>query len=466
MVKLVSCIILVFILIGQSTGFAQKKDFYMRNLSSAMEILKGKTNENSVINVFNVDGTYYIQGHFEKPFESKPAQLNGIYKLDIYSNFLDYYGKAIFEGNDFVQKIKIEKDSVSFLDYGDDTPRISSDIGKHLTEACLLHPNLIFLLADRNRNSLGMSVDNIFNERILTFTDLVNRKIMVFLSNDNVPIRTEYLEYDKMFGDVLTKYEYSNLTESGHNVVVSKNGIKHFDLNIHNVSRSMKTTNQISDILFEVDTIAKNKYLLKFTETENKLLITTDDTSIYIFEAPAAVSKSVINWCKRKIIGKEIKMIIPSHHHPDHAGGIREYSLANIPVVVPDNMKPYYNQILEATHYLGDNRKINTPKFLPIKNFPYNLITTEEKIILYDVPGNGHSEDYIISWFPKDNILFVGDLTFFEVEEDEFYKSSRAKSVLNVIEKYRLDVKYIYTAWPIAGQRDFGTIENLRKISN
>ena len=431
-----------------------------------MDILIAKNTDEQAVKKMKAIGTYYLQGHFAKPFETKVVNIEDYYKIDINKHILEYSSKALFNGNNFVKEIKTSGDSISMLDYGEDTPKWSKDVGSYFVDACLLQPQLAFSLANQNRKSLGIHVDPVTKETILTFSDLTNKRIALFLSPDNILKKAEYLTYDPLLGDIINRYEYLRISENGNEVIVTQNGVKIYDLKISVAERIPNDVQNASPSELKVDSISNNKYLLKFLDTNNKVLVATDKRSIYIFEAPVNLSNTVIKWCEQKFPTKSIKMVIPSHHHPDHAGGIREYSLSAIPIIVPNNMEPYYKQVLTSTHLLGDGKMVLSPKFITVPLFPYKLQTENEEVLLYDVPDNDHSDDYILSWFPKDKILFVGDLTLFYLSDESSFKSKRARAVLNVIEKNKLDVRYIYTSWPIEGQKDFGTLEQLRKISD
>lgn len=466
MIKLITSIAILVFSVGQGKVFCQKDSFFIKNLSASVDILLAKNTDKQTVKKMGAIGTYYLQGHFSKPFETKPVSVEDCYKIDVKKQMLEYSSKAVFNGNNFVKEIKTSGDSISTLDYGEDTPKWSKDVGSYFVNACLLQPQLAFSLANQNRNSLDIHVNPVTKESILTFSDLTNKRIALFLSADNILKKAEYLTYDPLLGDILNRYEYLKISANENEVIVTQNGVKIYDLKISVAERISNEVQNVSIRELKVDSLSNNKYLLKFLDTNNKVLVTTDKSSIYIFEAPANLSNKVIKWCEQKFPTKSIKMVIPSHHHPDHAGGIRDYSLSAIPILVPNIMEAYYKQVLTSTHLLGDGKIIESPKFITVPFFPYKLQTENEDILLFDAPDNDHSDDYILSWFPKDKILFVGDLTLFYLSDERSFKSKRARAVLDVIEKNKLDVRYIYTSWPIDGQKNFGTLEQLRNISD
>ena len=65
---------------------------------------------------------------------------------------------------------------------------------------------------------------------------------------------------------------------------------------------------------------------------------------VLVTDAPAHRSKTILQWVKEQF-GKDVKWIVPSHHHRDHAGGVADYVAAGAKVVVPEVAKRFYEAV-------------------------------------------------------------------------------------------------------------------------
>src|SRR5947199_8684820 len=61
---------------------------------------------------------------------------------------------------------------------------------------------------------------------------------------------------------------------------------------------------------------------------------------------PSPVIKSM----KERSPGKPIRYAIPTHHHLDHAGGIRAFMAEGSAIVVPFNAQAFYAKVSRAPH--------------------------------------------------------------------------------------------------------------------
>ena len=53
---------------------------------------------------------------------------------------------------------------------------------------------------------------------------------------------------------------------------------------------------------------------------------------------------------KERFPGKPIRYAVPTHHHLDHAGGIRAFMAEGAAIVVPFNAQAFYAKVARAPH--------------------------------------------------------------------------------------------------------------------
>lgn len=153
-----------------------------------------------------------------------------------------------------------------------------------------------------------------------------------------------------------------------------------------------------------INQVAENSFVhVSFLQTDdfgnvpcNGLVVTNGGEAI-IFDTPAndKSSEELIRWIKETLHCR-VKAIIPTHFHNDCVGGLKTFHADSIP--------SYAN--------------IKTIELATEKNFlvPQNGFQDSLRLALGDsyvtvrFPGEGHTKDNVVGYFPNDNILFGGCL--------------------------------------------------------
>src|SRR5581483_5395822 len=151
----------------------------------------------------------------------------------------------------------------------------------------------------------------------------------------------------------------------------------------------------------------------------------------------------VIRSIKEKFPDKPIRYIIPTHHHLDHAGGIRAFMAEGAIVVVPFNAESFYQKVARAPH-------TRRPDSLELKK---TVVTIEgfgggAKII-----GDGthsvevhplplpHADDLIVDYLPKEKLLIEADHV--SPRDGKVRPGPRLDEFIPALDKLHLDVATI-----------------------
>lgn len=173
----------------------------------------------------------------------------------------------------------------------------------------------------------------------------------------------------------------------------------------------------------------------------------------------------MIDLTKKQFPNKPIKYVAFSHHHPDHAGGFAAFVQNNTQLITTKGNIPYFEKLLTATHTLKPENTISftkmSSKIISAKD-SLNLEDEVNQVIIYEAGENtDHVKEFLFFYFPRQKILFVGDLVMFPQKGiSDQYK--RAYSVYELIKNKKLDVEKIYTSWPLKEQKPYGTMQDLK----
>lgn len=168
--------------------------------------------------------------------------------------------------------------------------------------------------------------------------------------------------------------------------------------------------------------------------THNSMLVEFRDFATVV-EAPVneARSLAVIAEVNRLVPNKQIRYVVNTHHHFDHAGGLRTYLSQGTTVVTHESNKDYYLDILfhpSAWTLQPDRLAIYSPMYM-ISRRPAPIDTVGTKYVVSDGvrmmevlhvqdmayelgdpsyrQGN-HGADMLMAYLPKEKILLNADL--------------------------------------------------------
>jgi len=163
-----------------------------------------------------------------------------------------------------------------------------------------------------------------------------------------------------------------------------------------------------------INQVAKNSFVhVSFLQTDdfgnvpcNGLVVTNGGEAI-IFDTPAndKSSEELIRWIK-ETLHCSVKAIIPTHFHNDCVGGLKTFHADSIPSLA--NIKTI--ELAKEKNFM-----------IPQNGFRDSLrLQIGDSYVAVWFPGEGHTKDNVVGYFPNDNILFGGCLIK-EVDASEGY---------------------------------------------
>ena len=127
-------------------------------------------------------------------------------------------------------------------------------------------------------------------------------------------------------------------------------------------------------------------------------MIVLDQGEAIVLDTPTNDEASIelLNWIESKA-RSETKAVVATHFHVDCLGGLNEFHKRQIPSYA-------HNKTIELAK--ADNTSV-----LPENGFEnYLELKIGNEIVVNEFFGAGHTKDNIISYFPKEKILFGGCL--------------------------------------------------------
>lgn len=142
-------------------------------------------------------------------------------------------------------------------------------------------------------------------------------------------------------------------------------------------------------------------------------LVVEQPDSLIVVEAPQTSrrSQAVLDTLRARFPAKPVAMVVNTHHHWDHAGGLRAYLAAGIPVVTAAGNAAFARDV-------GAAQKTVAPDALSRRGRPPQVRTVDDslvigsgdgRVVVYRLP-TAHVEGMLAAYVPAARILFNSDV--------------------------------------------------------
>jgi glyoxylase-like metal-dependent hydrolase (beta-lactamase superfamily II) len=145
----------------------------------------------------------------------------------------------------------------------------------------------------------------------------------------------------------------------------------------------------------------------------NSVLIEMKDYLIVV-EAPHGEARSlaVLGEIKKLMPNKPIKYVVNTHHHFDHASGIRTYAAEGVTIVTHEINRPYFERAALNSWNLAPDRLAKSKKKPVFQTMGDNMVLTDgtRSVELYQIVGNPHHDGIIMAYLRKEKLLIEADV--------------------------------------------------------
>ena len=134
---------------------------------------------------------------------------------------------------------------------------------------------------------------------------------------------------------------------------------------------------------------------------------------LIVVEAPHGERRSlaVMAEIKKLVPNKPIKYLVNTHHHFDHASGIRTYAAEGVTIVTHEINRPYFERAALNSWNLEPDRLAKSKKKPIFQTMGDNMVLTDgaRSVELYQITGNTHHDGIVMAYLRKEKILIEAD---------------------------------------------------------
>jgi glyoxylase-like metal-dependent hydrolase (beta-lactamase superfamily II) len=135
---------------------------------------------------------------------------------------------------------------------------------------------------------------------------------------------------------------------------------------------------------------------------------------IVVVDAPLddARSLAVIAKLGELMPGKPIRVVVNTHHHFDHAGGLRAYVDAGATVLTHEGNRAFFAAAWAAPRTLNRDRLAASGKAATLQTFTDTQVLTDgaRSLEVHRIAGSPHADGLAMVYLPAEKILIEGDV--------------------------------------------------------
>jgi glyoxylase-like metal-dependent hydrolase (beta-lactamase superfamily II) len=262
-----------------------------------------------------------------------------------------------------------------------------------------------------NYNVVSVSVDGKFTvEGYITDKNIVER-VRTWVDNDvlgDMPVEAVYRDYKDFDG-----VKVPTLT------VVRQGGFPTFIAGVTDAKPNATvaipaptTAAPAAPVTVTAEKIAAGVFYLKGGSHHSVLVEFADHLAL--IEAPQneARSLALLQEIKKLYPRKPLTQVINTHHHFDHAGGLRTFVDAGTTIVTHDMNKPFYETAFATPRTLNPDRLQQSKHAAAVTGVKDKLVLSDamQTLELYALKSPVHDEGMLVAFLPKEKLLVEVDM--------------------------------------------------------
>lgn len=152
--------------------------------------------------------------------------------------------------------------------------------------------------------------------------------------------------------------------------------------------------------------------------------------------------------------GKPVRYVLFGHYHPHYTGGLRPVMARGAVVVAPPLGAAFAREIAARPFLAPPDslaRSGRAPAVEPFTGQRAFADATNELVAIDIGADSHHTDEYVVFWLPRQQMLFEGDLGWFQGPDGPRAGGIRARGLLKAIDDRQLPVVTLVQSWPTLG---------------
>lgn len=342
------------------------------------------------------------------------------------------------------------------------------------------HPGLLLSFLIENKNKLtfpiaksdGMYTIDFYMPADVKWTLKIKEKDYQCMS-----IGRSYFHY--LYGDVSEEIQWSNYIKTPQGFFPTSwrllnKGYEEYKIDqeiIYEPSPDFKGTTdtvivdvpvKTEDWIISKDSIVFSKieeglYEIKLNQTENRLLIAEFNDFLILLEGSFHSKNGdlILDFLRQQFPDKPVKYTSFSHCHTQYIGFSRSHAANGTHIIATDDNAAYIKRLCKASFTMRPDKQHTIkgePVFEKLVNGSWKYADERNAIEIYNIEST-HTVNYLVFYFPKQKIMFVGDLLKVSKTKKEPISGRSLVFYNEVVGRLGLKIDTYYISWPLSSDR-------------
>jgi hypothetical protein len=167
---------------------------------------------------------------------------------------------------------------------------------------------------------------------------------------------------------------------------------------------------------------------------------------------PSRNGELIIEEARKIAPDKPIKYFAFGHHHSSFVGGVRPFIAEGATILTRAEDTSYLNFLASEPHSLDPDDLYLHPRPLHTQEIGDSLTISDgnyQMKIYYIGKKSRHSDDYVLFYFPKENVVWDDDLAWVKQKGGIERAIDRQEGLVKAIEDLKLHPKTVIQSWPL-----------------
>ncbi|OOG39693.1 MBL fold metallo-hydrolase [Polaromonas sp. A23] len=146
--------------------------------------------------------------------------------------------------------------------------------------------------------------------------------------------------------------------------------------------------------------------------SHNSVLIEMKDYAVLV-ETPLYDGRSaaVLAEVRKLVPGKPLRYVVNSHHHFDHAGGLRTGVSEGATLITSGAGKPWYDKAMSTTNSIRPDAMARSGRRATVEGVSGKRILNDgaRTVEISEIQGSVHAQGFLMVYLPKEKILIEAD---------------------------------------------------------
>lgn len=260
------------------------------------------------------------------------------------------------------------------------------------------------------------------DRRVVSFTEAGRFSATVWIAPDGMVERVDSVQPDAVLGDTPAATLYTGYRDFGGvrfptRIRQHRGGFPVLDLAVQEVEPGAPAAIDVPALVRShtekvvAEKAAEGVWLLA-GGSHNSVLVEMKD-HLLLVESPLhdARAAAVFGEARKLVPGKPIRYAINSHHHFDHAGGLRGAAAQGATLVVSEQARPWFERALARPNALNPDALARAGAKATVTgvNGQRTFSDGERVVEVFMIDDSAHSQAFMMVWLPRERLLVQAD---------------------------------------------------------